>query len=489
MTKSSNLQKSMLISLFIFSNLFINAQTKLVSIDSISSYTISEIDELLIANGIFPTLINRKYPVTLYKIIYKTLNHDNSEIIASGLFVVPQNHEKQFPMISYQHGTVLKKDDVPSNQSYESIVGIVYATEGYVATLPDYIGMGESPGFHPYQHAKTEAMSVIDILRAAKDAATDSINIQLSEFLFLTGYSLGGHATMAAHMYLEQNFSDEFTVTASTPMAGAYDMSSITKEALLQEVEYSNPGYVPYLTYAYNGVYDLWTESSEYFVSPYDVSLDTLMTGEYSMSTVNQYLPAIPINMLTAEVIDSISNNEGFKLNWALRQNDVYDWTPQSKMRMYHCASDKTVSPMNMVKAYDQFIANGAQNVSTEDPSPASGHSACASYALLASLKWINQVRDEVTGIEPSTSFGTPAEIKLFPNPINQNSILNFNKKGVLSYKLDIYKINGQIVFSKSNLKANQDFRFAQLNLTKGTYILRIIADDQSNFVKKIIVQ
>lgn len=488
MFKQNYFYKYLLISLLIFSNLATNAQ-KLVSIDSLTSYTLSEIDELLETNEIVPALIDIKYAVTLYKLIYKTTNYDGSETMASGLFVVPQNHEKQFPMLSYQHGTILKKDDVPSMQNYESLIGIVYATEGYATTMPDYIGLGDSPGFHPYHHSQTEAMSVIDLLRAAKDAAADSINVRTSDLLFLSGYSHGGHSTMAAHMYIEQNFSDEFTISASTPMAGAYDLSTTQKESLLQDVEYGSPGYLPYMAYAFNMVYDLWTDPSEYFVPPYNVSLDTLITGEYSFSTINEYLPAIPKDMLTADAIDSLTNNYNFKLNWALRQNDVYDWTPQAKMRMFYCSADEIVSPQNTEIAYNKFIENGAQNVSKYDAVPTFGHRECALPAILASKYWMNQIRDELTGIyhpEESQHF---ADIKIYPNPIDENSVLQFNKKGVLHYKLDIYKITGQIVFSQNKIYAGQDFRLNQLNLNKGAYILRITADDKSTFVKKFVVR
>ena len=45
--------------------------------------------------------------------------------------------------------------------------------------------------------------------------------------LFLLGYSEGGYATMALHRELQQFHSDEFTVTASAPMAGPWSTTII----------------------------------------------------------------------------------------------------------------------------------------------------------------------------------------------------------------------------------------------------------------------
>ena len=51
---------------------------------------------------------------------------------------------------------------------------------------------------HPYMVALPSATSVVDMIRAGKNLC-DSLNVLISEDVFLAGYSEGGFVTMAAH--------------------------------------------------------------------------------------------------------------------------------------------------------------------------------------------------------------------------------------------------------------------------------------------------
>ena len=53
----------------------------------------------------------------------------------------------------------------------------------------------------------------------------------------------------------------------------------------------------------------------------------------------------------------------------AMRDNNVYDWTPQAPVRLYHSHGDQAVPFNNAQKAYDTFIARGACCVAISDPS------------------------------------------------------------------------------------------------------------------------
>ena len=58
---------------------------------------------------------------------------------------------------------------------------------------------------------------------------------------FLTGYSQGGHVTMAAHRELETFHTNEFTVTACAPCAGPYDLGGATIESHTGQSQLSRP--------------------------------------------------------------------------------------------------------------------------------------------------------------------------------------------------------------------------------------------------------
>ena len=139
----------------------------------------------------------------MYKMVYNTVDALGQPTIASGAFLAPSNTPcTDFPMLVYHHGTSLRKIDVPSNDVGETLIGRVFGAGGYFVLMPDYIGMGESPGLHPYCHGESEATATRDMIRAAREFIADSLNMIDNGELFLTGYSQGGHAAMASHKYL-----------------------------------------------------------------------------------------------------------------------------------------------------------------------------------------------------------------------------------------------------------------------------------------------
>src|ERR1043165_9341386 len=115
------------------------------------SFTVHEADSVLTAatgiSGIFPL----QYPVNIYKVIYNTVAGDSTPTTASGLMAVPVGAPCKVPMMSYQHGTTTKKNDVPSRFKGEWFIALAAASKGYVALMPDYLGLGDGPGMHPYR--------------------------------------------------------------------------------------------------------------------------------------------------------------------------------------------------------------------------------------------------------------------------------------------------------------------------------------------------
>lgn len=135
---------------------FAHAQT-LVSYNLIRTYTTTQIDSILAANGIPGIILPSTYDVDVYKVVYNTADADTLPIVASGALFIPKNPQCRVPVMSYQHGTVSVKTDVPSTlQALEVIIGETSASDGAVVAMPDYIGLGDSPGLHPYVHAYTE---------------------------------------------------------------------------------------------------------------------------------------------------------------------------------------------------------------------------------------------------------------------------------------------------------------------------------------------
>jgi hypothetical protein len=158
---------------------------------TLSTYPKSLIaSSLILFAGEISQQINFNYDVELIKIVYSTIDPYNNPVKASGLLVIPKDTKTAFPIVSYQHGTILKKTDVPSRMKGSYEVGLIFGTEGYVVACPDYLGMGDGENLHPYLHAKSEATAVIDFIKASKTVCKDK-KISLNDQLFLMGYSQG----------------------------------------------------------------------------------------------------------------------------------------------------------------------------------------------------------------------------------------------------------------------------------------------------------
>ena len=313
-------------------------------------------------------------------------------ILASGALMVPDGVSGPRPMISYQHGTVTSREDVPSRLNTEGYLGAILASQGYVSALPDYLGLGDGPGFHPYHHARSEASATIDLLRAAR-ALSASNHLALSGKLFLTGYSQGGHATLAAMRELEANHATEFPLTAVVGGAGAYDLAGITTEELLKDQPSPNPYYFAYILAAYIDVYGFAGSLSEVLAQPYATTVPPLFANRAPSAALNAALPSVAHRAVREDFLRDFRTRANHPLRVALRENSLTEWVPRAPLRLYHCAADQDVPPANATVAYDRFRALGATQVEKFDPLPAADHGGCVEPTLLAALAWFETLR------------------------------------------------------------------------------------------------
>jgi hypothetical protein len=361
---------------------------RLLAADSLGLLSPSDIRDAFLQIGIpLPTGTG----VRLYRIQYETINPFDLRTTASGLLVLPQDPTKALPLASYQHGTIVSRDEVPSAmQGLERVVGLELGTSGYVACLPDYLGLGLSPGLHPFVHAKSEATAAVDLLRAARVFCASN-SVPLNGQLFLIGYSEGGQATLALHKEIETYHTNEFTITASAPMAGPYDMSGVVLNDFLSGRAMPNPYYFLYVLGAYQSIYHFAGSFSEILASPYDAILPPLLDGRHDGGDINRAIgTAVPNTVLKPEFLQALRDDPNHPVRLALRENDLYNWTPQAPMHLYHCDGDADVLYQNSQVAYNSFIQRGATQVQLLNPFPGADHGQCAPIALLAGKLWFD---------------------------------------------------------------------------------------------------
>ena len=335
-----------------------------------------------------------KHGVETWRVVYQTVDPLGNPTLASGALIVPVNASGPLPLASYQHGTLASRSEAPSQAGgTEILLGLAFGSLGYVVTMPDYLGLGVSTLVQPYHHAKSEATAGVDMLRAGRQFATDH-DLPLSSQLFLVGYSHGGHATMALFRALETFHTDEFTVTAAAPMAGAYDLGGITADSVISGAPQPNPYYFALLLAGYQATYHLADNLADLLQPPYATTLPPLLDGSHTGGQINAALPAQIMQVLRPALADALRNNPDHPLRAALRHNGLIDWQPRAPMRLYHCSGDRDVPFANTVIAYESFLAHGATQVEMINTVPGADHGGCVEPSLRDALNWFETLRN-----------------------------------------------------------------------------------------------
>ena len=74
-------------------------------------------------------------------------------------------------------------------------------------------------------------------------------------------------------------------------------------------------------------------------------------------------MPSIPMSIMIPDSIDSFQYNTNHPLMQALISNDLWNWTPEATMYIFHGIGDELVPYENSTMAYNQFIENGAIHI------------------------------------------------------------------------------------------------------------------------------
>lgn len=363
----------------------------LVSYEKKATYSKEELKTKWKDNKIKEFITPVNYSVDVYEIIYNTRWHDGSQIKASGYYYVPVDVKEPLPMMVMNHGTQLNKT---MNVSLSGLqVGCVaFATDGYLALYPHYIGLGEGEKHHLYQIAESEAFANIDMLRAVREFNME-LGIASNYQLFLTGYSQGGHAAMAAHKMIQEEYNTEFQVTASAPMSGAYDMTGVQSGVMFEK--YFHQAYLPYLILSLQDQYQIWEgDIYEVFKEPYKTIIKEKLNNQHKLNEVSKLLPEVPADMILDELVAEFKNNPDFILTKALEKNNNYDWKPESPMMLCYCNADEQVSYKNAFVAHDAMIANGAKNITLRNGGKKYGHNKCALFSLMNTKFYFDSIKN-----------------------------------------------------------------------------------------------
>ena len=422
--------------------------------------------------------------VEIHKIVYWTANGQyNGLTQASGLVTFPVNYTCDFPLLSYHHGTLMYDEELSAFQSKlnQHFIGVPMAANGYVTALPDYLGYGATPKEHPhpYLHAKSEGITVVDMLRATRDFCM-MYDINLNDQLFLLGYSQGGHVTMAAHKELQEFHAEEFTVTASAPCSGPYDLSGILRDSMLWTDKFSNPTFISFITVAYDYIYDdVYDKLSDVFKAPYDNWIGRIFDRENPETNYLDSMPVPGIDMFKPEYLEAILEDSLHPINVHLRQNDLYDWAPLAPVNLFYCTEDEQVPYENALFTQAHMNALGAENVTSTFSGPYD-HFGCTSFAVLGAKMWFENYRTACTVGVAEKSEQTQW-IRFDPNPFQDRIVVESAELQPVT--LSMHDLTGQEVWS-SDVEGTREITLP--DVPPGSYFILARTEGKQAFQKLV---
>ncbi len=339
--------------------------------------TAPQIDVVTAAAGVQSLSGKAKCDVTVMGINYVTLGPKSESTNASGVLLVPTGTcTAAAPLVAYAKGTDLKKPRTLANpQDPETILLMaMYAAQGYAVVATDYLGYAKSEfPYHPYLHADSEARSVLDAVRAARFALLGTAS-KLSGKVMFTGYSQGGHASMAAQRAAERDYPAEFNVVAGAHLAGPYNLSGSFKvpQAIL-----GYQFFVPFMVTSWQKVYgDVYSNVNVAFKQPYAATIENLLPNPTLDTTTLVSTGALPGGtpaqardaLFQAAFLADAQTNANSPLYKDAQKNDMFGWSPKAKTLLCGGAGDPTVPPaIHMVPMKADFDARGVTTVSTVD--------------------------------------------------------------------------------------------------------------------------
>ena len=345
---------------------------------TLATLTAAQIDAATAGSGLQAISGKAKCDVKVVGLNYSTVGaRAGEQTNSSGVMLVPAGScTGAAALVAYAKGTDVQKPRTLANpQDGETfLLAAMYAAQGYAVVATDYLGFAKSGySYHPYLHADSEATSVIDSVRAARNAA-GTVGATLSGKVMFTGYSQGGHSSMAAQRAAERDYGNEFNVVAGAHLAGPYNLSgSLRIPDAIAGVQF----FVPYLVTAWQKVYgNVYTDVKDVFKAPYSGYIENLLpnpTLNYTTLVTTGTLPAGTPNqardaLFQSAFITGSQTSTTHPLYLAAKKNDLLGWTPKARVMLCGGAGDPTVPPaVHMAVMKADFDSRGVTNVSTVD--------------------------------------------------------------------------------------------------------------------------
>lgn len=305
--------------------------------------------------------------VDLYKISYRSTDENNRAVTLSGLVALPRGASKG--LVVFNHGTFADRRKSPSrfagraDSSETELAILAFASGGYAAAIPDYLGLGDHQAAHPYPLGAVNSRSAVDIIAPARDLAARQ-ETSIGTKLFISGYSEGGAIGMWAVRDLEQKSGADYTVSAAALMSGPYDISGVTKNSLIAPADNQTTFVTRLYLIAYMVNYfhrSKGVKLTDYFKPAMALTVSQAFKGNITDENIIKRLALAAVLMRSKNSIETVITAR-FKRAMEtldgndpvireLQKQDVYDWKPRTKMLLVNLKKDNVVDSANTDKA------------------------------------------------------------------------------------------------------------------------------------------
>jgi len=352
-------------------------------------------------------------PVKLYKVVYHTVipEDNNRPVQVSGLIAIPVVKAGVLPVVSYQHGTVFSRTEVPSSpeESMETRLMVArFAGQGYIVIAADYIGKGVSQEHDSWLVKESTAQACLDMLQAAR-AVCASLNVVPGE-LFLSGWSQGSFSTSAFLRRLE---------TIGIPVKAAA-MASAPNDIYLCVTRWIH---VPsdldvnwlvataaMLVNSYEHYYDLPGLSTTAMKPQYWQTAHDFCNNTITWEQAEKSLPGKVKDLFQEDFLNhgSLVSSRFFQ---QMQRNCSYNWRSKTPAHYYYGLIDEVVTPY-MVKLpveYQQTLG-GAQAQAVFAGENAD-HRGTFVFAVNDQKRWFDELRNPGSHAEDKPAVQMPDSI------------------------------------------------------------------------------
>lgn len=334
-------------------------------IESLGRYTSLDA-HLLLQLAVDPVRVSVENDYFLYRVTYPTAGVHAGTTRVSGLVAIPTTRAIK-GVVSWQHGTNTYRPSSISKPSIPEGFGVMamFASDGFMAVAPDYIGLGVSQEMQGYYHWPSTVSTIVDLLEIAQ-IMLEGVAGSPDRDLYLAGFSQGGGATAAVQKFLEQQNPTALSLRGAATIAGAFNPREIS---FPHAISSDAPFYLALLLTAFSYVYEQPLDGV--VREPYKDELAKWFDGTHDKEFLDKHLPEHVSDLLTDGFLQDFAAGveQPAWLYDALEQAATHDYAPVAPLRMFYGSTDDTVIPEEAHAAFAHMRALGG-NVEVVEVGP-----------------------------------------------------------------------------------------------------------------------